>query len=85
MVESFAIEFHFTDKDKVYDGDSFCDSVRKDFFSKLILAIWEVNNVCSDGAFPLYKISIDTKDDHDLPSVDMSMPEKIMQAYENKD
>jgi hypothetical protein len=86
MVDSFTIEFHFTNKDKVYSGDSFdCKRARQRFFSELLLAIWKVNIDCSDMTFPLHKILVDTKDDYDLPSLDISMPERIMQTFENKD
>ena len=86
MIDSFTIEFKFTDIEKVYGADKVTGTWhRKEFFQKLLVDIWRINNDLSDGYFPLHKIIVDTNDDDDLPSIEMSMPELIMKLFDKED
>lgn len=86
MSDSFTIEFKFTDLEKVYDGDKhMCTWHRKEFFQALLVEIWRVNSVLTDGYFPLHKIIVNTNGSGDLPSIEMSMPESIMKTYDKED
>jgi len=86
MIDSFTIEFKFTDTKKVYGADEFTGiEDRKRFFRELLVEIWKLNADLSDGYFPLHKIIVDTNDDYDLPSIEMSMPESIMKSFDKED
>jgi len=87
MVDSFTIEFKFTDIPKVYGLENKLTAKwhREEFFRSLLLSIWKINSGLVDGYFPLHKIIVETNGDHDLPSIEMSMPELIMKTFEEED
>ena len=87
MVDSFTIEFKFTDIEKVYGLENKLTAKwhREKFFQSVLLAIWKINSGLVDGYFPLHKIIVNTNEDHDLPSIEMSVPESIMKTFDEED